>query len=83
LFAVVANSLILGNRELAVRSFSLSAWEKRETASHAGNRPEKGVRSVVELTLRARNSALEVKATEARERRGAELEAMIETRGAG
>ena len=47
-----------------------------------GNRPEKGVLSVVELTLRARSSALEAKATEARQRRGAELEAMTETRRA-
>jgi hypothetical protein len=55
---------------------------KRETASHAQNGSEKGVLSVVELTLRARSSALEAKATEAHPRRGVELEAMIETRRA-
>jgi hypothetical protein len=53
--------------------------QKRETASHADNRPEKSVLSVVELTLRARSSALAAKATEARPRRGAQFEAMIET----
>ena len=40
--------------------------EERETTSHTrDNGPEKGVLSLVELTLRARSSALEAKATEA------------------
>jgi hypothetical protein len=40
--------------------------EERETTSHTGdNGPEKGVLLLVELTLRARRSALEAKATEA------------------
>ena len=60
-----------------------SARSKRETTSHTrDNGPEKGVLSLVELTLRARSSALEAKATEARQRRGAELEAITQTRGA-
>lgn len=40
--------------------------EKRETASHARNRLQMRVLSVVELTLRARRSALGPEATEAR-----------------
>src|SRR6476661_3523099 len=40
--------------------------KERATPSHTGdNGPEKGVLSLVELTLRARSSALEAKATEA------------------
>jgi hypothetical protein len=38
--------------------------------------------SIVQLTLRARSSALEAKATEACQRRGAEFEAITQTRGA-
>jgi len=61
----------------------LHEQEKREIASHARKRPGKRVPWVVQLTLRVRPSSRSPKATEARLRRGAELEAMIQARGAG
>jgi hypothetical protein len=58
---------LLRSRILAT-DFRLRASEKRETASHARNRPGKGVLSVVELTLRARSSALEARKQPKRDR---------------
>jgi hypothetical protein len=52
-------------------------------SNSVGWQPRKGVLWVVQLTLRAGLQPRCPKATEACPRRGAELEAMIETRGAG